>query len=610
MQARLPPHEQALRLLPRTPVDGRGVGRRLAAILSADIKGYSRLIGRDEVRTHRRVGAALAAMGRDVEKCGGRIFSFSGDGVMAEFASAVEALRCALAVQRRTHARNARLAEEQRIAFRMGVSLGDIVDEGGRAGGDTVNVAARLEQIADPGSIAITYSVFEQISRTIDASYTFRGEYRLKNIDQPALVYMVDAKSPARRRATAPSVPPAPPVASDPRPSLAVLPFRTLEDGADAYFAEGFVEDVVRMLCGLNDLLVIARSSTISLGRQMSSPGAIAKRLNVRYLLRGSVRRSGGHIRIATELSDAETMQLVWADRFDAELDQLFDVQDQIATRVAHAIAPQIRGIEIARANRKHPASMTAYDIFLQALGLFYRMDRESFARSHALLEVALKLDPGYALAYSYLAYWHVNRVGQGWSEDPERDTVEAAALARTAIELDHADALGLAIFAHTQAFLLKDFATAAEHFDRALQVGPSCALAWTLSALTREFMGDAPSALARAEHGLRLAPLGPDVALTEIVLAQAHYLLGRFDEAVEWAERATQRNLWHTGGLRTLIVSLVASGRLEAARRAAARHLELTPGFTLRHFAARTPFRVEIRDLFVARLQAAGMPP
>jgi adenylate cyclase len=568
----------------------------------------------NEEAAHRRVNAAMDRLVREIEKSHGRVFSFAGDGLMAEFPSAVEALKCALRVQADAARRNARLSQDQRIEYRMGINSGEIVVQRDRAGGNAVNIAARLEQIGEPGGIFLSNAVFDQVSQVVTTSYDLIGEQRLKNIRQPVVVYRIApdvcrswAGMPALPRQTAPIVDEA---SGDYRASLAVLPLRTLqEDMADAYFAEGMVDDIIRLLGGLKELLVISRSSTLSFARSPLDLRRIGHELDVRYVLHGSVRRSGDRLRIAVELSEAETGQVIWADRFDGEFSDLFELQDRIAMRVVTAIAPQVRERELNRAVRKRPDSMTAYDLTLQALDLLHRMDRPSFFRAYELLQQARVEDPGYAPACSHTAYWHVTCVGQGWSTDELADREAAASAARAAIELDRNDALALAIYGHIQSYLSKDYKTATHFLDRALAAGPSSAWAWSLSSLTCGYMGMRTEAVVRAEQAVRLSPLGPDAYWHEGVLAQALYMNGRYADAAAWSRMSAAHNSAQTSTLRTLVSSLVAVGEMSEARKIAQRLLQLDPAFRVSVFERLTPLRGETRDSFVERLRLAGLP-
>ena len=592
----------------------RRIQRRLAAILAADVRGYSILMAGNEEETHRRIGAAIERFVRRVEKSHGHVFSIAGDGLMAEFPSAVEALKCALKVQADAARRNARLPKEKEIEYQIGINSGEVIFQQGRAGGNAINVTARLEQIADPGGIYISSSVFEQVSHVVTTSYDRLGERQLKNIREPILVYRITPETcrswagmPALRRQ---EVHARDRTDGDYRASLAVLPLRTLqEDLSDAYFAEGMVDDIIRLLGGLKDLLVISRSSTLGFARSPLDLRRIGHELDVRYVLHGSIRRSDGTLRIAVELSEAETGHTIWADRFDGELSGLFELQDRIALRVVTAIAPHVREQELHRATRKRPSSMTAYDLTLQGLEQIYRMNRESLLEARELLRQAIAHDTNYAPAYSYSAYLECLWIGQGWGKDIEAIYARAARAAEAAIEHDRNDAMALAIYGHTQSYLKRDFVTAMVFLDRAIAAGPSCAWAWSMNSFTCQYLGDTKNAIPRAEQSVRLAPIGPDAFYHEHALSQAHYFSGNYDEAVSWARMSAAHNSGNISNLRAFICSLVAIGQMEQARQVAGRLLRMDPEFRLSNYRARTPLRGEVRDIWVERLRTAGLP-
>ena len=608
-----------------TPEGSRSkIERRLAALLSLDVLGYSALMARAEEETHRRVGAELDRVSREIEKSHGRAFGFAGDGLMAEFPSAVEALKCALRIQAAAGRRNARLPAEQRISYRIGINSGEVILQKSRIGGNAVNIAARLEALAEPGGICLSGVVFEQVQRTVPALYEPIGEQRLKNIRDPVMVYAIRAAAcsswismPALPRQSAPGRPviqaagqASAQESGEYRPSLAVLPFRTLQrDQSDAYFAEGMVDDIIRALGGLKDLVVISRSSTIGFARVPLDVRRVGHELDVMYVLHGSVRRAGESLRIAVELSEAQTGSVIWADRFDGQLAELFELQDRIALRVATAIAPQLRERELSRALRKHPDSMTVYDLTLQALDLCSRMDRSSLMQARELLKQASRHDPEYAPAYSQMASLQMRWIGQGWSDDERADTAAAVDAARKAIDRDRNDALGLAIYGHIQSYLLKDYSVGREYLERALAAGPSCAPAWAFRRLTHGYLGDTVTAVTRAERAVRLSPVGVDAYWFEHFLSQAYYLDGRYDDAIGWGRMSAAHAGANTSNLRCLIASLVAVGDMEEARKIAQHLMQLVPTFTLTKFRARTPLHGEVLDLFVKRLGLSGVP-
>jgi adenylate cyclase len=412
--------------------------RRLTAILAADIAGYSRLMGADEEGTHERVRAHLRELvDPKIREHRGRTVKNTGDGFLAEFPSVVDAVRCAVEVQRGMIDRELEVTDERRITFRIGINLGDVIVEEHDIFGDGVNIAARLQTYAEPGGIVVSGAVAEQIGSGLGVGAIDLGDLHLRNLARPIRVFALRVQAaPARLIGDAL-------VGAEPRPSIAVLPFRQHQvDPEEGYFADGIVDDIIHALAALKELFVISRGSTLGYGGATIDVRAIGHQLGVRYVLYGNVRRSGGRLRIGTELSDAETGAVIRSDQYDGSLADLFELQDRISVNVVKTIAPQVHEREMIRAMRKHPQNMTAYDLVLQALDLLYRMDYESFSRARGLLQQAMAHDPNYTPAYSYTAYWYVFRVGEMGSSDPDADAAAAVRHAAAAIERGGNDAL------------------------------------------------------------------------------------------------------------------------------------------------------------------------
>lgn len=397
---------------------------------------------------------------------------------------------------------------------------------------------------------------------------------------------------------------------ADDRPSIAVLPFRKdHHDPKEAYFCDGIIEGIVHVLSGLDGLFVVSRGSALAFAQVTTDARAAGRELGVRYVLYGGVRRAGTRLRISTELTDAERGTILRADRYDGEEGDLFELQDRIAEEVVAIIAPQLREEELTRALRKPPAQLGAYDLVLRALDQLQRLDEGGFAQARHLLDEAMAADTDYAPAYSYSAWWHMLRIGQGRSTDIDADHIAAEQHAAMAMERDRHDVLGVTIRGAVLGYVRREFAAAQSLLDHAVQLGPSCALAWAYGAGLRCWQNDGAEALRRAERALRLAPLDPFTFLFEHMIAQAQYTLSRFDEAAAWARRSALSNPHHAPNWRTLVASLVAAGRLEEARESAARLLKVEPGFTLRSFVARTPLHGGMRDHFIDRLRRADLP-
>lgn len=585
--------------------------RRLAAILTADIAGYSAMMGRAEEETHHRVGGEIGRMRHYVERSHGRVFNVAGDGLLAEFPSAVEAVKCALRFQADGRRRRADVPAEHRLAFRIGIHAGEIIVQKGRIGGTAVNIAARLEPLAEVGGILISAAVYDQVRQSVPSTFEPLGERRLKNIRDPVGLYAVHAET-----CSSWVDPPALPKAarepgsgrSDQRPSLAVLPFRTMSKGqSDSYFAECMIDDIIRALGGLKDLLVISRSSTAGYARAPLDLRRTFHELDADYVLHGSLRREGRALRVSVELASRDNV--IWADRFDGAVENLFDFQDRIAIQVSSIVAPHLRARELARAGLKSPGDLTAYDLTLQALSLLDSMERDALARARVLLERACASGTGYAPAHSHLASLGMRWIAQGWSEDEGADQDMAARAAQAAVERDPSDALGLAISGHLQSYMFRNFAAAHDCFKLALAANPSCASAWAYSGLTLGYTDQTALAVQHAEQALRLSPLGSDVFWLEHYLSQAYYLAGRHDEAIAWGRMSAAKVPDNASNLRCLVAGLIAAGEQAQAEEVAGRLLSLMPGFRIGRFRSRTPLSGEAGDLFSRRLRDAGLP-
>jgi adenylate cyclase len=590
--------------------------RRLAAILFADVAGYTRLMDEYEADTHNRLMALFEeVINPALSSSRGQIVKNTGDGFVARFESVSDAFECAVAVQTGVFSREADQPRERRVAFRVGLHVGDIVVEAHDVYGAGVNLAARLQEIAEPGTLAISASVREQLGSKLKLPTTDLGSLTLRNIAGPVRVFRV-VTSPTRAGNSLPAPAggtTAAAVAHANRtalPSIAVLPFRNLQPGpGDTYIADGLVEEIVHALAGLKELFVISRASTLGFTSSAPDAHAISRELGVRNILHGSVRRYGERLRIGAELSDAETGEIIANNQYDGELSQLFELQTRVAIQVARTIVPQVHERELRRAMRNPPESRTAYDLVLEALRFLYRLDAEAHARARDLFQKAICLDPDYALPYTYLAYWHIFRVGEGWSSDPSADAYEAARVAAAAIERDGNDAVALAIFGHVQSFLVKDYDAAIDHFERALEASPNCAIAWTMSSATYGYLGNGVAAIERAERGLRLSPLDAHVFWHEAILAQAYYVQGQYEQAVTWAKRAAGHNASAIFNIRTLAASLLALGRQEEAQQCAQRLMHIQPNFRLTEYASLCPFTKPILDAWIERLRQAGLP-
>jgi TolB-like protein len=507
---------------------------------------------------------------------------------------------------------------DRAIRFRVGINIGDAIADGTDLHGDAVNVAARLQAECPPGGICVTQAVRDHVQERLHLVFKELGPLILKSIARPVEAYVLQFDMAARaatnslptihhesdiiaRHETLPLLD---------KPSIAVLPFQMIPAQAEeAWFAEGIVEDIIHMLASQRGIFVISRGSTLHFSQPPIDVQVIAGKLGVRYLLQGSVRRTAAILRIRTELMDTETGLVIRADQYDGVPSDLFSLQERIAVRVATAIAPRVHEHELHGAKRKPPSSLTVYDLLLEALDSLYRLDVASFARARTLLERAIWLDPGYAPPYSYLAYWHILHVGEGQSENPDRESAAAARSAAAAIELDANDALALAIYGHVRAFLLHDFNQAVHYLNRALEAGPNCAMAWSMSSATRGYLSQGAEAVRHAQHGLLLSPPDAHLFWPEGLLAQAYYMDGQFEEAITTAERLAVRRPDVMFNLRVLIASQVAVGRIDGACQTARCLMQTLPSFRLSRYAPRCPFQGDTLKLWIDRLRTAGLP-
>src|SRR5262245_14983278 len=475
--------------------------RRLAAIVCIDVAGYSRLMGADEEGTLARVQALRhEVIEPAIAAHRGRLVKTTGDGFLTEFASVVDAVRCAATVQRQAIDRAGAEPETRRIAFRIGVNLGDVIAEGGDLHGDGVNVAARLEALAEPGTICLSGAAYEQVRDKVDLAFEDMGEPALKNIARPVRVWRARTGVGEVQAAGAP-----PPLLD--KPSIAVLPFANLSNDPDQeYFADGMVEEIITALSRIPWLFVISRNSSFTYKGQTIDVKQVGRELGVHYVLEGSVRKAAGRVRITAQLIDAATGAHLWADRFDGSLEDVFDLQDQVAISVAGVIEPTLEANEISRSGRRPTHDLTAYDFYLRALPILFAFpSRERILEAFGPLEEAIKRDPHYGPALALAAIGHAQLFG--WRDDPETNHHKGGVRARQAVEAASDDPGVLAHAAFALAWLGEDVGTQIALVERALALNPSFARAWHLRGALSVWAGQPDLAITQAEQSLRLNP-------------------------------------------------------------------------------------------------------
>ncbi|TFH44427.1 MAG: adenylate/guanylate cyclase domain-containing protein, partial [Lysobacterales bacterium] len=448
--------------------------RKLAAIMYADVAGYSRLTGEDEDATHRTLSEYLDRISNIIESHRGQVMHYAGDAVLAKFDAVVDAMSAAVSIQSELKTRNEGLPGERKVEFRIGVNSGDVIEDRGDIYGDGVNVAARLEALAEPGSICISASVRAAIGKKFDLKYEDMGEQKVKNITEAVRAYKV-VMSADESLEVMESVKPA--FELPDKPSIAVLPFANMSsDPEQEYFADGIAEDLITALSHLKQWFVVARNSSFAYKGRNVDIREIARELGVRYVLEGSVRRGGNHLRITGQLIEAETGTHLWANRFDGDLADVFALQDKITESVVGAIEPSLRKAEIERSKRKPPQSMGAYDLYLRSLPHVYAMKPRENEEALRLLHKAVELDPNYAPALAYLAWAYEQRLVRDWGAYGEDDSGNAVALARRAIAADRDDAHVMAVAGFVLVMIARDYGQGLQAADRARELNPNIA--------------------------------------------------------------------------------------------------------------------------------------
>ena len=582
------------------------ITRRLAAIAFADVAGFSRLLGLRDVDTVMRWKALRTdIMEPHMARHGGRIAEIAGDAVLVEFPSVVNAVRWAADVQR-IQERTVGEKDPFALHLRIAINVDDIIDEDGILQGDGVNVASRIHQAAEPGQIVVTAAVRDYVMNRLPLTFHHLGTPVMKNIMRTVHVYSVEwTEGDGDRKIAQPYLQWAS------RPTLAVLPFRTISGtDDDSYYGEGITDSIITGLSRNRSLYVIARNSTLRYRAGGKDLRQIASELDVRYLLDGSVQRQGTRLRINTELTDILGNVAIWAQKYEGSTDDLFEFQDRIASSILSSIEPRVRAVETARVGDRPTESLDAFHCVLRAMSLLYLLTAESHREAGQLLERAIVLDPFYAQAHAYLAWWLNFQFGEGWSQDPDRDRARALIVSRRAIELDPDDPFALAVAGHVLSFMGKSPEEAMELFGRALAVNENSAFAWGLSALTLAYLGRPDEALERLQNVWRLNPFDPLNFYFWIVAGIAEFVAGRYDEAIVYLNRSRRANLLFRPCVRTLAAALALSGDEAGAELAARQLLEIEPSFRVSTFISWYPLRrKDDLDRFAKGLRAAGLP-
>jgi adenylate cyclase len=577
--------------------------RRLAAIFAADVAGYSRLIGADEEGTLARLKAHLRELiDPTIAEHQGRIVKTTGDGVLAEFASPVKAVRCAIDVQHGMAGRNAGVPEGQRIEFRIGINLGDvIVEDDGDIYGDGVNVAARLENIAEPGAVYISRTVRDFVDGTPELVLEDLGERELKNIARPVQVFRI---APPQTAGAAQAGPPAVPH----KPSIAVLPFTNMSgDAEQEYFSDGITEDLITDLSKISGLFIIARNSSFAYKRRSVKVQEIGRDLGVRFVLEGSIRKVGNRVRITAQLIDAGSGGHLWAERFDRELTDIFATQDEVVEKIVAALAVNLTQGEAQRLRRRGTASVEAYETWLRARELLSRSTREAIAQAKAMYRRAIEIDPNFAAPHAGLSLATISEYVSDWAADPEEALDEAERWARRALELDDQEPVSHMALGNVMLWR-RNHDGALDECRRMIALDPNFAQGHSATGLALMYAGRAAEALEAFAIAKRLDPHSPSIVLHFV--AQANFSLGRYEAAAEHLLERIARTPATDSSRMLLAACYGHRGRAEEARAVWAELMKINPGFSLAQRERVLPYK-EPRDFqrIADGLAKAGLP-
>jgi adenylate cyclase len=590
---------------------GERVERRLAAVMAGDVAGYSRLMGRDEEHTLAQLKAFRKTLvDPRIATHRGRIVKTTGDGMLVEFASAVDAARCGVEIQREMAQQNAEVPPELRIEFRIGIHVGDIIIDDNDIFGDGVNIAARLEGIAEPGGVCISDDAHRQIRGKIDVVFDDIGEQTLKNIAEPMRAWhmrLAGETAPAIRSNPSPIHVQA--LALPDKPSIVVLPFDNMsaEPGQD-YLADGIVEAITAALSCIRSFFVIARSSAFTYKGRTTNARDIGKELGVAYLLEGSVQKAGNRLRIIVQLIETAGGAHVWSSRFDGAMDDFFDLEDRITEQVAGALQPSIRIAEIERSRRKRPQDLGSYDFTMRAMPHVWAFEKAESARAIELLEKALAIDPAYPLALSLAGWCHAQRAVYNWAEEIAASQAMARSLAERAAEISGDDPIILAVLGAVHTFV-RNHGTARVLLERAVALDPNAAWAWSRLGWLENYTDQPQKAIGNFERALRLSPIDPMNFNNYVGIGSSHEVAQEYDKAALFYRRALEERPNATWIHRHLASSLAGGGRIEEAKQALAEMMRYYPDMTVSKFKQAMVFSSATMDRVAGNLRKLGLP-
>jgi adenylate cyclase len=594
--------------------------RKLAAIVAADVVGYSRLMGRDESGTLARLRKNRSEhLDPVLRKYGGRLVKLTGDGALIEFGSAVDALSAAIEFQHAMAEANADLPADSALVFRMGLHLGDLIVDGDDLYGDGVNIAARLEAEAPAGGIVISRNVQDAVAGRLKATFDDLGSLALKNIERPVQAFGVTWRpedwqpsvSPDDAAvATAASQSSPTPLPLPDKPSIAVLPFQNMSgDPEQEYFADGISEDIITELSRFKSLFVVARNSSFTYKHRAVDIKQIGRALGVRYVLEGSVRKAGARIRITGQLVESGTGTHLWADRFDGALEDVFSLQEQVATKLVAAVAPRLDQAELARVRRKPIDKFDAYDWYLRGLSCMNEETAESYAAALPMFRQAMEIDPAFATPFGLAARCYIYLHQENMIAQDERERTEVRRLASKVQLIGRDDPVALCGAGHAFAFVCRELETGAKMIDLAVQLNPNLAAAWQSRGIVSLYLGEYQQAIDQLTRVLRMNPLDPLSFRSEGFIGWGYMLQGRYEEAIKWADAALAHHPAARSAMRVAAAANALTGNIAAARKVVKRMLEINPQMSISLFRAIAVFPRAAVEPVVQGLRLAGLP-
>ncbi|MDH3839204.1 MAG: adenylate/guanylate cyclase domain-containing protein [Desulfobacteraceae bacterium] len=576
--------------------------RKLRAILSADVKGYSLLIADDEIHTIETLKKYRQIMSNFVQQHSGRVVDNPGDNLLAEFSSSVDAVHCAVEIQKKLQKENARYVEDMKLQFRIGVNIGDVVHDGDRIYGSGVNVAARIEGIADPGGICISRNTYDHVKDKLELEFEYLGEHEVKNIKEPVRVYRVLMGSQTPKSLVMETL------ELPDKPSIAVLPFDNMSgDPGQEYFSDGLTEQIINGLCKVSNLFVIARNSSFAFKGKSVSIKQIAREMGVKYILEGSVQRAGNRLRITAQLIDAATDYHLWSESYDRDLEDIFALQDEITLIIIETMRIKLTVGEQARLWAGMTTNIQAFDMMMRGLDAWNRVNEKDNKQAQHFFEQSINLDKSYALAYAWLGFTHISDIFYGWSKSPIESFGQAEICAEKGLSLnDSLDTVHNLLA--WNCMVKRQHDEAIKEAELAIDLNPNGADVYASLAFIHCFADNSKLAIELVNRALRLNPIPTHFYYT--VLGIAYRLEERYGEAIELVNKCLEENPDNLQALLLLAACYSFLNRSEDANKASKEILRINPNFSVVNYVTTLPYKnQEVVSGYVDALRKAGLP-